>query len=62
MAFIEIKEVTKEYSVLKRRPGLRGAIADLVAAKRETIRAVSNVSFEIGKGRRSQLPRPSCAR
>ncbi len=50
MALIEVEKLSKDFSILKRDPGLKGAIWSLVRRRYETVHAVSDVSFEIQRG------------
>ncbi|MEO1088915.1 MAG: ATP-binding cassette domain-containing protein, partial [Acidobacteriota bacterium] len=45
-----VKGLCKTYSRQKREPGLRGAVRYLLQPEHETIPAVQDLSFEIGKG------------
>ncbi|BBF42754.1 ABC transporter, ATP-binding protein [Lachnospiraceae bacterium KM106-2] len=47
---IEVKNVTKEFVMPKKYPGLRGAIKGLFTNEKEVKRAVDDISFEIGDG------------
>ena len=50
MAFIEVRDLTKEFTSIKKETGLRGALKGLVVPKKELVRAVDGVSFSIPKG------------
>ena len=47
---ITLKDVTKEFKVLNRKEGLRGSIRDLFSRDYSIVRAVSNISMEVGRG------------
>ncbi len=47
---IEIKNITKEFKVLKRREGLKGSLKDLFSRDYKVIRALDNVSMNIKQG------------
>jgi len=47
---IRVENLVKEYKTYDRRAGLSGALLDLVSREYKTLRAVDNVSFEIGAG------------
>ncbi|MBQ8927504.1 MAG: ATP-binding cassette domain-containing protein [Oscillospiraceae bacterium] len=47
---IEIKHITKEFRVLNRREGLRGSLQDLFSRNYKIVRAVDDISMEIGQG------------
>lgn len=47
---ITVRELTKDYTVSKRREGVWGGVVDLVRPRRETLRAVDRVSFDVGAG------------
>lgn len=47
---IEIKNVTKEFKVLNRREGLKGSLQDLFSRDYKIVRAVDNISMNIGQG------------
>ncbi len=47
---IEIQNATKEFKVLNRREGLRGSIKDLFSRNYNIVRAVNDISIEIGSG------------
>ena len=49
-AIIEIKNVTKEFKVLKRREGLKGSLKDLFSRNYKIVRAVDNISMQIAQG------------
>jgi ABC-2 type transport system ATP-binding protein len=50
MALIDVEGLTKTFRVALRRPGLRGALAGLVAREHRTVRALDGVSFSIEPG------------
>lgn len=47
---IKIENLTKEYHIVKKDPGLKGALKGLVSPKRTTLRAVDDLNFTVGKG------------
>lgn len=47
---IEIKNITKEFKVLKRREGLKGSLKDLFSRDYKIVRAVDNISMNIQQG------------
>src|SRR3972149_2641479 len=50
MAVIEVKNLRKYYKVHQKEPGLSGSIRSLFHRKYYDVKAVDNVSFEIGEG------------
>jgi len=50
MSAIQVKNLKKFYKVHKKEPGLKGSVKSLFKRKYEAVRAVNNVSFEIGEG------------
>lgn len=50
MAIISVKKLSKYYQVHQKEPGLAGSIRSLFARKYYDVKAVDNVSFEIGEG------------
>ena len=50
MAVIEVKNLKKYYKVHQKEPGLSGSIKSLFNRKYYDVKAVDNVSFEIGEG------------
>ena len=47
MSFIEVKNISKTFRVSKRRSGIPGMIANLIAPKYENREAVKDISFSI---------------
>ncbi|MCP5510752.1 MAG: ATP-binding cassette domain-containing protein [Leptospiraceae bacterium] len=47
---IQVKNLQKLFKIKKRKPGFLGSIQSLVYAETDWIRAVDNISFEIGQG------------
>ena len=47
---IEVAELVKQFRVFDRRPGVAGALKDLVSRRYRTLRAVDGVSFGIPAG------------
>jgi len=50
VAVIEVKNLKKYYKVHQKEPGLSGSIKSLFNRKYYDVKAVDNVSFEIGEG------------
>lgn len=50
MALLEVKDLTREFKILNRREGVKGAIKDLVSRDYNTITAVDHVNFSIEEG------------
>ncbi|HOJ12123.1 MAG TPA: ATP-binding cassette domain-containing protein [Clostridiales bacterium] len=50
MALIEVKNLSKEYKVVKKKSGLRGAFAGLLHRETTIVNAVNDISFSIDKG------------
>ena len=49
-SIIEIKHITKEFKVLKRREGLKGSLQDLFSRDYKIVRAVDDISMTVGQG------------
>jgi ABC-2 type transport system ATP-binding protein len=49
-ALIQVRELTKDYSLTRRREGVWGGIVDLVRPRKRVLRAVDRVSFAIEAG------------
>ncbi len=47
---IKVHGLTRDYRLIKKREGVTGGLIDLVRPRREVLRAVDNVSFEIPGG------------
>lgn len=47
---ISVRDLTKTFTVKKRRPGFLGSIVSLFSSKSEEMTAVDHVNFEIGQG------------
>lgn len=47
---ITLNNVTKEFKVLNRKEGLKGSLKDLFSRDYNIVRAVDNISMEVGKG------------
>lgn len=47
---ISVSHLSKYYQVYKKEPGFVGSIKSLVSRKYETVKAVDDISFEIGRG------------
>ncbi len=47
---IRVQGLCKDYAVTKRREGVWGGVVDLVKPRRDTLRAVNDVSFDIAPG------------
>lgn len=50
MNVIEVKDLVKEYKLVKKDKGLKGSLKSLVKPEKTIFRAVDNISFDIGKG------------
>lgn len=50
MDLITVEKLTKNFSVRKRKPGLWGAVKNLVAAETEELAAVDRIDFRIRRG------------
>jgi len=50
MSMIAVRNLTKIFHVFDRRPGLWGAARDIFARRYRSLHAVSDVSFQIGRG------------
>lgn len=50
MAVIEVKNLTKDYQIIKKEKGLKGALKNLVFSEKQILHAVKNLSFSIEKG------------
>lgn len=50
MAVIEVKNLTKDYQIIKKEKGLKGALKNLVFSEKQIFHAVKNLSFSIEKG------------
>ena len=49
-SIIEIRHITKEFKVLKRREGLKGSLQDLFSRDYKIVRAVDDISMTIEQG------------
>ncbi|MBN2794276.1 MAG: ATP-binding cassette domain-containing protein [Clostridia bacterium] len=47
---IQVKNVTKDFTIYKKDSGFKGAVKGLFVRKKEIIKAVNDISFEIKKG------------
>jgi len=47
---IRVRDLCRDYDITKRREGVWGGVVDLVRPRRDTLRAVDHVSFEIAPG------------
>ncbi len=50
MPIISVKNLSKQFKVARRAPGMRAAVAGLFSRAHETVRAVSDISFTIEEG------------
>jgi ABC-2 type transport system ATP-binding protein len=50
MSLIHIKDLTKHFKILNRKPGLRGAVLDLFSNDYRYVKAVDGISFNIEPG------------
>jgi len=49
-SLIKVHDLTKDYRLTRKREGVTGGLVDLIRPRKETLRAVENVSFEIPAG------------
>lgn len=49
-ALIKVRDLTKDYRLIKKREGVTGGLVDLIRPRKEILRAVENVSFDIPPG------------
>jgi ABC-2 type transport system ATP-binding protein len=47
---VSVRALTREFKVYEHRPGLAGALRNLVSSKHTTVRAVDGISFDIAAG------------
>jgi viologen exporter family transport system ATP-binding protein len=47
---IHVKDLTRDYKITKKREGVTGGFIDLIRPRKETLRAVDQVSFDVGAG------------
>ncbi|MCB1185033.1 ATP-binding cassette domain-containing protein [bacterium] len=47
---IQVRSLTRDYRLIRKREGVTGGLVDLVRPRHETLRAVNDVSFEIPGG------------
>lgn len=47
---IEVKNLSKDYTIVKKDPGFKGAIKGLLSSNREKLRAVDNLNFSVKDG------------
>ncbi len=47
---IQVKDLVRDYKITKKREGVRGGFIDLIKPRKEILRAVDNVSFNIEPG------------
>lgn len=50
MTLIEVKNLSKNYKIIKKRNGIIGACLNIISPNYNTIEAVKNISFNIDKG------------
>ena len=50
MPVIEVHNLCKDFTIVKKEKGLKGAIKSLVHKQKETLHAVDNISFSIDRG------------
>ncbi|WP_409341218.1 ATP-binding cassette domain-containing protein [Paenibacillus sp. MBLB4367] len=50
MALIEVKDLMKEYMLVKKKSGLRGSLASLFKPEKKKVRGVDGISFSIEEG------------
>ena len=49
-ALIQVRDLTKDYAMTRRREGVLGGLVDLIAPRKHTLRAVDGVNFTIDRG------------
>jgi len=49
-ALIQVRGLTRDYRLVRKREGVRGGLIDLIRPRREILRAVDQVSFDIPAG------------
>ena len=47
---IQVRDLTKDYKLIKKREGVTGGLVDLIRPRKELLRAVEGVSFDIPPG------------
>lgn len=47
---IKVSDLRKEFLVSKKEPGIKGALKNIIRPKKELVKAVNGISFEIGPG------------
>jgi ABC-2 type transport system ATP-binding protein len=50
MPLIEVRDLCKDYTVIKKDKGLKGAFKNLIHKQKETLHAVNHISFTIDRG------------
>lgn len=50
MALIEVHHIVKDFKVVEKEKGLRGALKSIVRRKNKIVRAVNDISFTVDKG------------
>lgn len=50
MAVIEVKNLTKDYQMIKKEKGIKGALKNLIFSEKQILHAVKNLNFSIEKG------------
>lgn len=50
MAIIEVKNLVKDFKVIKKESGIKGALKNIVRSNKSIVRAVDDISFSIDKG------------
>ena len=50
MPLIKVNDLVKEYTVIKKGKGLKGALKSLLHKEKEILRAVNHISFSIQHG------------
>lgn len=50
MELIEVKNIVKRFTVVKKNKGLKGALTSLIKPEKSTVYAVNDISFSIEKG------------
>jgi len=47
---IRVENLCKDYHIVKKAPGIKGAIKGLISAEKTTLKAVDNLNFSVNKG------------
>ncbi len=49
-SMIHVRNLTRDYKITKKREGISGGFIDLISPRKDTLRAVDNVAFDIAAG------------